>query len=103
MGSILKGDFEYKILVSSNSEIFYTEEMLFDVSQIVDRNGLFDDYKHNWDDSIFIELKDEWSNFNEDMMKLSNKYPKLNLDLYRIYSSKKVKLIGTYQTGVLIN
>ena len=103
MGSFLKGDFEYKILISCTTELFYTEEILFDVSQIVDRHGLFDDYKHNWEDSIFVTLKDEWSDFNEDMIKLSNKYPKLKLELYRIYSNKKEKLIGTYQYGDLIN
>lgn len=103
MGSFFKGDFEYKILISCTTELFYTEEILFDVSKIVDRHGLFDDYKHNWEDSIFVTLKDEWSNFNEDMIKLSNKHPKLKLELYRIYSNKKEKLIGTYQYGDLIN
>ena len=106
MGSFFKGDFEYKILISCTLELFYTvytEEILFDVWQIVDRHGLFDDYKHNWEDSIFVTLKDEWSNFNEDMIKLSNKYPKLKLELYRIDSSEEEKLIGTYQSGDLIN
>lgn len=103
MGSFLKGDFEYKILVSCTPAVFYTEEIVFDVSQIVDRHGLFDDYQHNWDDCVFVTLKDEWSDFNEDMIKLSNKYPKLTLDLYRIDSSEEEKLIGTYQSGDLIN
>jgi hypothetical protein len=103
MGSILKGDFEYKILVICTPALFCTDEIEFDVSQIIDRHGLFDDYQHNWDDSVFVTLKDEWINFNEDMIKLSNKYPKLKLELYRIVSSKKEKLIGTYQSGDLIN
>ena len=103
MGSILKGNFEYKILVTCTKAVFYTEEIEFDVSQIIDRHSLFDDYQHNCDDSIFVTLKDEWSNFNEDMIKLSNKYPKLKLELYRIVSSKEEKLIGTYQYGDLAN
>ena len=37
------------------------------------------------------------------MIKLSNKHPKLTLELYRIDSSEEEKLIGTYQYGDLIN